>query len=210
MRQANVRMHTRKEHDFSHGKRRAALATQGKTRITIYLDDSILAKLKTESERTGKVYQVLINEALQAYDNSAHLDDDEAIAEFLTAGLQDPDPDVFLSSLGSVARARGLDVIAAHTGLSRESLRRALAPGARPRFDTLLRALQSLGMKISIAAAQSSTRSSDRRRARVTATAGRQAGTAIVKGIARGEQAIAASRTVTHAEAKRRLGRWRK
>jgi uncharacterized protein (DUF4415 family) len=57
----------KKEYDFSGGKRGAALPTHGKTRITIYLDDSVIAKFKTESEATGKGYQTLINEALHSY-----------------------------------------------------------------------------------------------------------------------------------------------
>ena len=54
----------RKEYDFSRGKRGAVLSTAGKTRITIYLDDVIVEKFKAESERTGKGYQTLINDAL--------------------------------------------------------------------------------------------------------------------------------------------------
>lgn len=52
------------EYDFSHGKRGSAVPSTGKTRITIYLDDGIVAWFKTESERTGKGYQTLINDAL--------------------------------------------------------------------------------------------------------------------------------------------------
>ena len=54
----------KKEYDFSRGKRGQAVSTQGKTRITIYLDNVILGQFKAESERTGKGYQTLINEAL--------------------------------------------------------------------------------------------------------------------------------------------------
>jgi uncharacterized protein (DUF4415 family) len=54
----------KKEYDFSRGKRGAVLPTTNKTRITIYLDDAILEKFKAESERTGKGYQTLINDAL--------------------------------------------------------------------------------------------------------------------------------------------------
>ncbi len=52
------------EYDFSRGRRGAVLSTRGKTRITIYLDDAIVQAFKAESERTGKGYQTLINEAL--------------------------------------------------------------------------------------------------------------------------------------------------
>ncbi len=57
----------RKYYDFSKGKRGAVLATSGKTRITIYLDDAILRRFKGQSEKTGKGYQTLINDALKSY-----------------------------------------------------------------------------------------------------------------------------------------------
>jgi uncharacterized protein (DUF4415 family) len=57
----------RKEYDFSKGKRGAVIPTTGKTRITIYLDDEVLQRFKSQSEKTGKGYQTLINEALKAY-----------------------------------------------------------------------------------------------------------------------------------------------
>ncbi len=57
----------KKVYDFSKGKRGAVIPTTGKTRITIYLDDAILKRFKAESERTGKGYQTLINEALKSY-----------------------------------------------------------------------------------------------------------------------------------------------
>ena len=42
----------------------------GKTRITIYLDDEILQQFKLRSEKSGKGYQTLINEALKAHVSS--------------------------------------------------------------------------------------------------------------------------------------------
>jgi uncharacterized protein (DUF4415 family) len=54
----------KKEYDFSIGKRGAAISTQGKTQVTIYLDDQILRALKAQSARTGKGFQALINESL--------------------------------------------------------------------------------------------------------------------------------------------------
>ena len=52
------------EYDFSKGRRGQAVPTKGKTRITIYIDDQILAAFKAESARKGTGYQTLINEAL--------------------------------------------------------------------------------------------------------------------------------------------------
>jgi len=57
----------KKEYDFSKGKRGAVIPTTGKTRITIYLDDEIVHRFKTQSAETGKGYQTLINEALNVY-----------------------------------------------------------------------------------------------------------------------------------------------
>ncbi len=57
----------KKEYDFSRGKRGAVLSNAGKTRITIYLDNKTLQRFKAESQRTGKGYQTLINEALSQY-----------------------------------------------------------------------------------------------------------------------------------------------
>lgn len=86
------------------------------------------------------------------YDPSAYLDDDEVIAEYLTAALEDGNPDVFLAAVGNVAKARGMSSIAESTGLGRESLYKAMAPGAKPRYDTILKVLHSLGVKLTVSA----------------------------------------------------------
>lgn len=57
----------KKEYDFSKGKRGAVIPATGKTRITIYVDDVIVSRFKAQSEKTGKGYQTLINEALKAH-----------------------------------------------------------------------------------------------------------------------------------------------
>ncbi len=74
------------------------------------------------------------------------------IAEYLAAPLEDGNPDVFLAAIGDVAKARGMSAIAEQTGLGRESLYKALAPGAKPRYDTILKVLGSLGVKLTVTA----------------------------------------------------------
>lgn len=88
------------------------------------------------------------------FDASDYLDDEETIAHYLTAALEDPNPDVFLVAVRDVARARGMMQLAKDTGLGRESLYKALKPGAKPRYDTILKLLQALGVKIAILPAQ--------------------------------------------------------
>ncbi len=89
---------------------------------------------------------------LSEFDASAYLDNEEVIAEYLTAALEDSNPDVFLAAVGHVAKARGMSTIAESTGLGRESLYKALAPGAKPRYDTVLKVLHGLGVKLTVTA----------------------------------------------------------
>lgn len=53
------------EYDFSNAKRGAVIEPSGKSRITILIDDDILAEFRARAEATGKGYQTLINEALR-------------------------------------------------------------------------------------------------------------------------------------------------
>jgi probable addiction module antidote protein len=87
---------------------------------------------------------------LSEFDASEYLDNDEVIAEYLTAALQDGDPELFLAAVGDVAKARGMSKIAESTGLGRESLYKAFAPGAKPRYDTVLKVLRSLGVRLCV------------------------------------------------------------
>jgi probable addiction module antidote protein len=83
------------------------------------------------------------------FDAADYLNDEQTIAEYLTAALEDPNPDVFLAAVRDVARARGMAQLAKDAGLGRESLYKALTPGAKPRYDTVLKLLHALGVKIS-------------------------------------------------------------
>jgi probable addiction module antidote protein len=94
----------------------------------------------------------MMRSKLKEFDASAYLDNEEVIAEFLTAALEDGDPEVFLSAIGQVAKARGMSAIAESTGLGRESLYKAFAPGAKPRYETVQKVLHSLGVKIHVTA----------------------------------------------------------
>jgi probable addiction module antidote protein len=84
---------------------------------------------------------------LKEFDPSVYLDNEEVIAEYLTAALEDENPHVFLSAVGHVAKARGMSAIAKSTGLGRESLYKTFAPDAMPRYDTVLKVLHSVGIK---------------------------------------------------------------
>ncbi|HZZ90916.1 MAG TPA: BrnA antitoxin family protein [Usitatibacter sp.] len=55
------------EYDFSKGKRGAVLPQKGKTRISIFIDNAILAEFRARAEKAGTGYQTMMNEALGAY-----------------------------------------------------------------------------------------------------------------------------------------------
>ena len=75
--------------------------------------------------------------------------DDAAVAESMTAVLETHDLDLLLLALRDVARARGMAQVAKDAGLGRESLYKSLSPGAKPRFDTVLKVARALGVRLS-------------------------------------------------------------
>lgn len=85
-----------------------------------------------------------------AFRASDYLDDEEVIAEYLTAAAEDENPDVLLAALAEVAKAHGMARVAADAGLGRESLYKALAPGAHPRFETISAVLRALNVRIAL------------------------------------------------------------
>ena len=88
-------------------------------------------------------------EKLVPFDMARYLGSDEAIAEYLTQVLADGDSDELIDAIGHIAKAKGMAQVAKDAGLGRESLYKALAPGAKPRFDTILRVARALGVRLS-------------------------------------------------------------
>ena len=84
---------------------------------------------------------------MHPFDAARYLDSEEAVAEYMAAVLETEDPDLLLLALGDVARARGMAQVAKDAGLGRESLYKALTPGAKPRFDTVMKVARALGVK---------------------------------------------------------------
>ena len=86
---------------------------------------------------------------LVPFDAARYLINDAAVAEYVTAVLEADDPDLLLLALADIARARGMAEVAKEAGLGRESLYKALSPGAKPRFDTVLKVARALGVRLS-------------------------------------------------------------
>ncbi len=84
------------------------------------------------------------------FDPAEYLDDAESIAAYLDEAMATSDARFIAKSLGVVARARGMTQMAQETGLSRESLYRALSDDGNPEFSTLLAVVSALGLQLSI------------------------------------------------------------
>lgn len=87
---------------------------------------------------------------LVPFDAARYLSDDAAIAEYMNAVLETGDTALLLLALSDVARARGMAQVAKDAGLGRESLYKALTPGAKPRFDTVVKVAKALGVRLAV------------------------------------------------------------
>ena len=82
------------------------------------------------------------------FDMTELLASEEAIAEYLSQVFADGDSDEIMRALGHVAKSKGMAQLARDSGLGRENLYNALKPGAKPRFDTILRVCRALGIHL--------------------------------------------------------------
>jgi probable addiction module antidote protein len=84
------------------------------------------------------------------YDVADHLRTPEEMAAYLEACIEEADGDAafIAKALGDIARAKGMAQVARDAGLSRESLYRALSGERTPGFDTVLKVVAALGLKL--------------------------------------------------------------
>jgi probable addiction module antidote protein len=84
------------------------------------------------------------------YNVAEHLRTPEEMAAYLEACLEGADGDAaFIArALGDIARAKGMAQVARDAGLSRESLYKALSGERSPGFDTILKVVQALGLRL--------------------------------------------------------------
>ena len=90
---------------------------------------------------------------LHEFDIADHLEDEQAMAEYLTVVLEENDAAALAHALGVIAKARGMREIAQAAGITREALYKALRAHSAPRLDTVQRVLASMGLKLAVQAA---------------------------------------------------------
>ncbi len=84
------------------------------------------------------------------FDIAQYLDDKEVVAEYLSQILAEGSTDELLDALGNIAKAKGMSQIASETGLGRESLYKTFHKGTKPKFDTIMKVMQSFGVRMQV------------------------------------------------------------
>ena len=85
---------------------------------------------------------------IKDFDISQYLDSKEMIAEYLSQVLADGNMNELLSAIGNISKAKGMTQVAKDTGLGRESLYKTFAQGSQPKFETVMKVVNSFGVKI--------------------------------------------------------------
>ncbi len=83
-----------------------------------------------------------------AYNPLDYLHTPEEISAYLDEAFADEDPRIFIVALGHLAKKRGMSQIARDSGLSRESLYKALSGERNPGFGTILKVVHALGIEL--------------------------------------------------------------
>ncbi|ARP68220.1 putative addiction module antidote protein (plasmid) [Mesorhizobium sp. WSM1497] len=85
------------------------------------------------------------------WDTADYLNTEEEIVAFLDAVMAEGDLQFLCKALGQVARSKGMTEIAKKTGMSRESLYKALSEGGNPSLGTVVSVLDAMGLRLSVA-----------------------------------------------------------
>ncbi|MGH6958732.1 MAG: addiction module antidote protein [Caulobacteraceae bacterium] len=82
------------------------------------------------------------------FDAADYLTDVVSAEEFLRSAFEDGSPEEIAASLGVVARARGMTELARETGLTRQTLYKALSAKGNAGFATIVKVAQALGFRL--------------------------------------------------------------
>ena len=91
------------------------------------------------------------------WDPAEHLETEEDMAAYLNVALEEGDLSLIMATLGDIARARRIALVAQETGLGRESLYKSLSPDGNPEFATVLKVVRALGLRLQVATASGAT-----------------------------------------------------
>lgn len=87
-----------------------------------------------------------MNIQVTKYDTADYLTDRESIVNYLEESFKSNDIEIIMDALDNVTRSEGFSKISQDTGLSRTSLYKTFQPSKKPKFDTVLKVMTSLGL----------------------------------------------------------------
>lgn len=94
------------------------------------------------------------------FDPAKYFKSEEEIAVYLQVAAEEAeefnDNSILLRAIETAAKARGMMLVAKEAGVSRESLYKSLAPDAKPRWETIVKVLDALGVKITLSPKETS------------------------------------------------------
>ena len=97
------------------------------------------------------------------WDPAEHTETEEDMAAYLNVALEEGDLSLIMATLGDIARARRMALVAEETGLGRESLYKSLSADGNPEFATVLKVVRALGLRLHATAAPGATGEQDAR-----------------------------------------------
>ncbi len=104
----------------------------------------------------------MTDSTLSRFDAAEYLDSPAARAEYLSAALETGDMPFILDAINVIARAEGMTRVAEAASVGRTSLYKTLQPGANPEFETILRVLDAVGVRLIARAAGGDSERNDK------------------------------------------------
>ena len=89
---------------------------------------------------------------LRKWDSAEHLKTEEDMPAYLQACIDESNGDAafIAKALGNIAKAKGMTQLSKETGLGRESLYKALSGDVNPSFDTVIKVVKALNLRLAI------------------------------------------------------------
>ncbi|BBP43448.1 addiction module antidote protein [Thiosulfativibrio zosterae] len=90
------------------------------------------------------------NQTEEDFKVSDYLQTAEDVKNYLQAALDENDPAFFVDALGVVSKSKGMKQISEQTGLGYQSLYKSFGEGKHPRFETVYKVVQALGLNFKL------------------------------------------------------------
>jgi probable addiction module antidote protein len=94
--------------------------------------------------------EIMMAEKYSLFDPAELLDSAEAIEIFMTDAFETGDVEYIAMALGIAARSKGMESMAAKSGLSRDHLNEALSANSAPTLKSILAVMKTMGLALAV------------------------------------------------------------